>query len=410
VEKIKELALTNTPRTTIKISKNERADWSDKIERSKLYKPKDNERNPYNSEQTNIVTCMQKLYDRGENGQNRHNELMRLVSVSFRQGLSSKGALAYVNGWVKTLEQNEVKKAVEYGYKHGYKYGCKDVIMTQFCDERCIFYKHKNFTEEIISGEKHDDVMLKYSEKRKEDRNKINLKYLLKLHNDYIIYSGEMVVIIGDTGIGKSSLVQNIVINNPHFKWLIFPVENGYELDTRKYLQIANKMTKEEIVNYYNEGKTGLSETISFVNFVTSSVSTKNLRDIIAKSNADIFVIDTLPKVSIDKEDAMKYLGKPAEEIIANVIRDIVVDFGKTIITIHHISKNAAEDKEGKTKKLGVHSTKGSSTVEQLADKVIAIEGDRDGIIREITSLKARDESPFEKIQMKFHKDTFKFT
>ena len=48
---------------------------------------------------------------------------------------------------------------------------------------------------------------------------------------------------------------------------------------------------------------------------------------------------------------------------------------------------------------LGVHSLKGSSNVVQKADKVIMIKGaNRDDKLRTISSVKSRDEAPFEMI------------
>ena len=57
---------------------------------------------------------------------------------------------------------------------------------------------------------------------------------------------------------------------------------------------------------------------------------------------------------------------------------------------------------------LDIHSGKGSSSVEQKADKVIAIEGDRMKPYRKISSLGARDEHPF-KIITQMSPKTFEF-
>ena len=137
-------------------------------------------------------------------------------------------------------------------------------------------------------------------------------------------------------------------------------------------------------------------------------MDTNNLRKIITQSTADIFVVDTLPAVSVVPDKNRNDSGKSQEQIVIQLLRDITNDIGKTIIVVHHISKNAAQDEKGKQRTLNVHSTKGSSAIEQVADKVISIEGERDGVYRNIKSQKIRDGAPFTSTKI-FVKEKFKF-
>ena len=70
---------------------------------------------------------------------------------------------------------------------------------------------------------------------------------------------------------------------------------------------------------------------------------------------------------------------------------------------MNHISKSATYEP-----RLSVHSAKGNSVIEQKADKVIGIMGDRDTNKRILRSLKSRDEARFQ-IALNFEYETMRF-
>ena len=61
------------------------------------------------------------------------------------------------------------------------------------------------------------------------------------------------------------------------------------------------------------------------------------------------------------------------------------------VVGVSHITKSGSRDG-----KLDVHAAKHSSSIAQKADKVMAIEGDRDSQLRVFRSLKSRDADNFE--------------
>ena len=90
------------------------------------------------------------------------------------------------------------------------------------------------------------------------------------------------------------------------------------------------------------------------------------------------------------------------EKIILK-LKEIAHQHDIIILAISHIGKSASE--EGLT----VHSSKGNSVIEQKADKIIGIEGSREGnLTRTIKSLASRDESDFN-ISFMFEPVTFRF-
>lgn len=405
---IERIAQYNTIRDVPKLVKKEDTDWSNYIERDIALKIDNNVKVEGEEFQSNTALCIQSMLKEGDTGHDRHHKMLRIGGHFYHAGLPMEYMKSIFLSWNKTLDSKEIVRTAESSYKHGYKFSCSDVILTKYCDSRCRFYAKKNYGNKIVVVNDYDKILTDYSIRRNNDKYRINMQFFLGLNYEYNIYSGEMVIVIGDTAMGKSTFVQNLVANNSHLNFLIFPLENGYEADLRRYVQITNNMTKHEVIEHYNNYGEGLTDKIKHINFVKSSVDTNNLRQIIAQSTADIFVIDTLPSVAVVKDKDRNDAGKSPEQIVGEIIRSITVDFNKTIIAVHHINKSSAQDEKGKARDLTVHSTKGSSTVEQLADKLISVEGERDGNVRKIKSLKARDERPFEVFQW-FDKEKFTF-
>jgi RecA-family ATPase len=227
---------------------------------------------------------------------------------------------------------------------------------------------------------------------------------VFNLDSSYKVYDGELVVFFGDTKLGKSMILQNIIVAYPNYKFLLLSLENGKILDSRRMLQIAHGLSKEAVMEYYQDGKKGLAEAISHVKFIDTSVHINELGKIVAQSECDIVCIDTVDQLGTDTHQD-NYTGRTEE--LTMKLRELTRNTKKTVIVIHHISKHSSENEKGQSKPLTIHSGKGSSALEQKADKVIGIEGEREGIIRTIRSLGARDEMEFI-TQLKFNKVTFK--
>lgn len=356
--------------------------------------------NSYKYEPTRIVTCMQHLYNRGAIEGHRHEEGLRLVSTWRAQGLTMEACLVLFKNWAKNFDEKEIEKIVRDIYDKGYRYGCNDFVMSKFCDPKCIFYQNKNYIPDVKSNNDVDKLLNDWIVSMPFKQN-IDLKGLFNLSHSYKIYESEMVVFLGDTKIGKSTLVQNIICNISDKKILYLPLENGIILDTRRLLQIKLGLNKDEVMNKLLEDKELFSK--NFTNFYISdtTIDIKALKKLILDTNAFIVVIDTVDQIKTFNSD---YTQKTQELAIA--LRDLTRELKIIGFLIHHISKSSAIDNSGIRKSLNIHSGKGSSALEQKADKIISIEGERDKPIRIVRSLGARDEHPFS-IPCYFNKNTF---
>ena len=105
-----------------------------------------------------------------------------------------------------------------------------------------------------------------------------------------------------------------------------------------------------------------------------------------------VLVVDTTDELQIEgfRNDIQE------QNMKIDALKSIAQKHNTVVLAIHHINKSSAQ-----AGNLGVHSLKGSSNVVQKADKVIMIKGaDRDDKYRTISSVKSRDESPFEMVAM----------
>lgn len=401
-EEIIHLSESNELRDVDEMEEMER-DFSSFVVKAKV----EREAIQYRDEPTKIVTCMQHLYNRGATNGTRHIEGMRLISAWRRQGVPKSAIVDLMCHWAPSMEKYELERMVNDIFDKGYRYGCSDHIMSKFCDNKCIFYTHKNYTVDITQPDELEALLIDHAVNM-PFKKYIDLDVVFKLDNPYRIYEGEFVVIAGETKIGKSCLAQNIVVNTPHMRWLVMPLENGRVLDGRRYLQIAYGWGKEETYDNLTKFGKGLIQKINHVKMSDSAIALTDLHKLINDSEADAVLIDTIDQIRvIDKngKETTDYTAKT--DALAIGLTDIKRVSNKIIIVVHHISKRGGEDEDGRRKALTIHSLKGASAIEQKADKVISIEGNRDDEERVIRSLGARDESPFKK-NVRFNKETFR--
>lgn len=345
---------------------------------------------------TPIVTCMQHLYDRGPIQGRRHRDLLRLASAWRRNGLSKKAAIDLGTKWAYTLEPLEVTRIVRDVYEKGYSYSCNDPIMQEFCDPKCIFYTHKNYEPEI---EIPSDIERQFAAFVTSD---IESK-ILNLEDiypdiDFKFYPGEFVVLTADTGIGKSAWVQNLCL-----QWkvpiLYLSLEMHSLLTYRRFVQIAHGMTREEVEEYYKKKDfQTLSKPLEHIKIVSTPPTIENIETIIRKTLPHLVVIDVMDAIVVKGKDPDEKLGT-----LAIRLKELANKLGIIILAIHHISKAAAQNGG-----ITVHALKGSSSIEQKADKVLGIDGAIDTDIRLVKVLKARDESAF-KLSLRWDKDTMRF-
>ena len=380
---------------------------TDKFKDKILTKPKRNSvsvNTTSDSELTAHVTCVQKMYKQGPELGSRHQTILRMISAWKRSGIPRAGSESLIGHWSPDFDRTEAFQMIDtvYGWEHD-GYGCNDTIMDKFCDARCKFYRSKDYGVEVFNADSMTEQFRYFVKTDYSDRS-FDLGTMYKMNNPYRFTVGELITIIGDTKLGKTAFIQNIVTKANQFKCLYISLEVNEKLMWRRFCQIAFNETKEEIVNHY------LNDDITFVNeakkklghlkVLTVSPEINNIIDVISSVQPKIIVIDTIDEIRVDYvNDSLLKMQK-----IISKLKEIAQKYEVIIFAVSHISKTAAY--EGT---LNRHSAKGDSAIEQKSDKLLGISAPNPGSkARIVESIVARDESGF-KLKCFFNHETFRF-
>ena len=380
---------------------------TDKFKDKIVTKPKRNSvsvNTTSDNELTAHVTCVQKTYKQGPELGSRHQTILRMISAWKRSGIPRAGSESLIGHWSPDFDRTEAFKMIDtvYGWEHD-GYGCNDTIMDKFCDARCKFYRSKDYGVEVFNADSMTEQFRDFVKTDYSDRS-FDLGTMYKMTNPYRFTVGELITIIGDTKLGKTAFIQNIVTKANQFKCLYISLEVNEKLMWRRFCQIAFNETKEEIVNHY------LNDDITFVNeakkklghlkVLTVSPEINNIIDVISSVQPKIIVIDTIDEIRVDYvNDSLLKMQK-----IISKLKEIAQKYEVIIFAVSHISKTAAY--EGT---LNRHSAKGDSAIEQKSDKLLGISAPNPGSkARIVESIVARDESGF-KLKCFFNHETFRF-
>ena len=405
---------------------------SDNYKHAKLIKPKEAVIVPVNISKKNIkkvrkvfdssksetsryITCSQHIFNAGFVNKGRHKHLLRLVSIWMtKYGFSKQAcdnlASAYMNQMSTPLSKKETEKIVSDVFKGGYNYGCMDEVLSQYCDSKCVLFKYKNLDEktDVMNAEDMTHKLLEYLTADFTDRSFQLDTVFPHCNSDHLFKTGELVTLIGDTGLGKTAFWQYIVTRLKHMNTLFLSLEVDDVTMIRRFMQASLGMTKKDIIAAFRNNnidiiEQALSET-SHIKLLTSSPDITEYSEMISEHKPRILVVDTIDRVPA------KFVGKDEftrQEYVVNKLKDLTNKEDILILAVHHISKSASYRMK-ETGRLDVHSGKGNSAIEQKSDQFISFTGSQDNKIRIIRSLKARDDSLFE-IALNYNYETFTF-
>ena len=345
-----------------------------------------------------VVSCMQHVFNEGPAEGDRNKKIMRMVSSYKRAGVPFLASLSIMRNWASgELNESEISRTVSNVYEGNYQYGCQDIIMNEYCDDKCIYYKNKNYTLDIKGIDELEDSFKKYM-KEAFSQKSIDLANIWDVPS-YQFRPGELVIFSGDTGMGKSALVQNIVAKAKK-DTLFLTLEMPEALTFRRFIQIVTNKSKEWVHNMFNSNDdVSFKELLGHIKIMSVAPTMDAIKQIVAQHEPNILVIDTVDEMQVDY--ARGEIEKQNQ--IIDGLKSIAQKNNTIIFAVHHINKAAAMGGN-----LGLHSLKGSSNIVQKADKVLLVTGNREEVYRTITSAKSRDEGQFEMLS-KFMYETMTF-
>ncbi len=351
----------------------------------------------FSIEPTNIVTCMQKLYNRGEVIGTRHESILRLASWLMRNGVPIEGTIAMLEKYTPSLDKYELKRTVLNVYDKRYMYGCDDPVMKQYCDSRCIFYVKKNYLTEVATANEIEMFYKKFITGNFLDA-AINLREIIDIvPEDFLLIPGNMIGLIGDTGVNKSAFMQGLSIHFQKHGTVLYVNTEMSDIEMyERFLMIGLDAKREEIRSYYKIHNNSLSKVIHNIIYTRTTPSFDGLKEMIIRLRPKVVVIDVIDDIFTQK------LTLKDEEFMYMELKNLAKQYNFILFLVHHLSKTGAS-----YTRLTKHSAKGSSAFEQKCDVVLGLEGDSTRSERRLVVLKGRSHPAFE-IQLNV-KPNYKF-
>jgi len=355
-------------------------------------------RSQFRIDPNSVVTCMQNVLGSAPVGGERNITMMRVGSWMRRSGMPIEIVQHTLRTWSGLdKEADECARKV---FEQGYEYGCTDAIMAKNCKPNCIYFKHKDFNMNVFNV---DDLAEKFAEFVQKDftTSAFNFGDIWDLPEDFMVLPGELVIVTGNTGLGKSTFVMNLVARLPKYNTLFLSLENTWHLTFRRFLQITHGLSKEQAIGAFRnpDERAEYQKAFNHIQISTDPPELSRLVEGIARSKPKIVVVDTTDMVFV--KGIHDEIGKMNE--IINGLKAVAQSQECIIIAVHHVNKEAM--REGISR---ITSLKGTTNVVQKADKILAINGENNEMRRMVHSEKARDEG-YMQLMFEFKKDTMQF-
>jgi hypothetical protein len=356
-----------------------------------------------NKDQSTIATCITNMYREGAEAGTRHHKILRMSSAWRRAGLPREAVAKLLIDWADSLEPYEVKRIVDDTYDKGYTYSCADYLMSKYCSDKCIFYRKKNYTLDLITPADAEKDFVNFIRSDFESKS-FDLNEAFPGKYVYKFYPGEVFGIQGPTKIGKSGFIQNLLVKLTRMKSIYCTFENHKNLAYRRFIQIAHGMTKKQVEEYYKQSNNSLSDKIKHIQMLVIPPTIEQFEKMIIDNQPQIVIVDTLD--GLDVPGVTDITAKTS--ILANRLKEVAQRTDCIIGCILHISKQASSPNwKGEVKRLDVHSSIGSSAIAQKFDKILSWEGERESVYRTLTASASRDEAEIT-LNLRFNKHNFR--
>lgn len=359
------------------------------------------------------AVCIQSLWNNGPVEGERNNSLLRMASHFKRQGIPEEATMFSLLGWNnkgrQSLDPKIVTGKVKTVYNSPYRYGCNDTLLKKYCSKNCIFYKHKNLSEETLMNASDMDKALE--ERIWMIQNKdlfINLKETFGLDDDCVLYPGEFVVFQGDTGTNKTSIIQNIMLGVDMVNDLVKPPGipiiyygpelHAGEIQLRNYC-IVTGYNKERIVAH-KEDVFRYREALEHISVQQGILTLAGIEKLITENQPKVLVIDYFEQVEHPSWDRSPSI---AVAEIAKALSAMAVKYNIIIIAISQVNRDSAKSKE-----IGIHSGFGSGAIEKTARRLFVINGEQNSPYRTISQVKANSDMLFKDIVIE-RQDNWRF-
>lgn len=354
-------------------------------------------RSNFDIDPTSVVTCMQTVLSKPPVMGERNDSMMRLAAWLRRSGVPKPIVYDTLFKW--SGNSKEAKSTTDSEFDNGYNYWCDDQIMSKYCDPKCIHFKRKDYS---LAIEDTKTLANKFVTMMQDGISKRAFNFA-SYYNcpDFWVMPGELMILLGDTGMGKSTFLSNLTAMLINHKIMYLSLENSWHLTYGRFCQITHSMTQDEVKKLHMESNNvnDFYSAFNHIQFGHVSPDIEKLKEAVAYQKPDIVCVDTTDEVVV------KSNGGEIERMntIIGSLKEIATQFDCIVIAVHHVNKQSAM--EGI---VTLHSAKGSTNVVQKADKVLSINGSATEMQRSLYCEKNRNGNRI-KIMFKFNKPLMKF-
>lgn len=344
-------------------------------------------------EPSKVVPCVQRMFNRGPVDGTRHITLLRMMSHFRRSGIPVEAARSAAHAWnAGSMDDEHVDKIVSDVYNRGYQYSCYDEVMRQHCSPQCIYFKRKDYVVDVKSAtdmqeEMHERLTTDYSGRG------LDLSQHFGLQKDTFVYPGESVIIMGPTGVNKTTLAQNIslgydaendrIVREWQVPTLILSLELSAWFVHRRNLQIVSGLRKEELHKNYQSIFDKYKHLLDHIVVQTVIPTLDQIKQKVREIQPAVVIVDYIELIEAPKGVRGEYEQLNA---IAHGLRNMAVNEDIIVMPISQVSREQSRSDE-----LDVSSAKGSGAIENSASKVMGIHGMSKNSIRRIELYKNTD-------------------
>jgi hypothetical protein len=368
------------------------------------------------TKRTGYFGCLNSMYDSYPADGFRHKLGLRMTSILMGPLKRSRAmTMDILDSWVR---DNPPEKAKVYSEKlTGWAEGiinaegnlrhhdCEnDPVMKEHCvGESCPIYKFRNKQIKPVSMK---GALAKYKADIETDHGGFNLNEIYPGVN-YSFRKRDIALLAGDTKIGKSTIFNNWAVAVDHLKWLFITPEMDVQqmfertVQIKKGLRVDDKEGVNEVkdlVISLNGTSDKLLEEIGHIHWMTSSMQTNHIRNLIIQEDPDVVVIDPYESIS-------DVLDNP--EHVPNVLRDMANRLDIMFLLIHHINKSGQKEL-GLHNKVSTWMLKGHKRIQEQCNHLIGFSGSQDSPIRHVYTMATRRNQDFD-IYLKGDPATFRF-
>ncbi len=313
--------------------------------------------------------CIYKLMA-GANVGERHQYAMRIANYFYKEGLGdlTHGILTKWNEKLNDpLPEEEIQQIIEDAKR--YDYGCRDRILSRYCDPSCYIYELIKNEKEILNIEKAHEEYTSYISDL--EHNKIELNDWIPI-TEYTkgFIRGEVIVILARTGNGKTAFIQNLVMAKK-IPTVIFSFELATPLLYQRLIQIGENQTSEWVEQVYKEDENSIDiEKYDHIYIVTKTLSLEEMSEII-QNIKDRYNTEVI-QVVIDYLSLVKSKTSNPYQKISELARESKEFAKKNNVITYILSQTGREEGDGELP-VTMSSGRDSGAIEEAADVLLGI-------------------------------------